>query len=685
MDMRALLEKMMKFAGGADQKSGPAGQLRGGTKTPKKGSSKHPAYHKLVGDSIEPEGNMLEELANEVKDKSLEWTLAEAWAQFKEEAFKDTAERRPARKGSRPNRGHVAVPRYKKVEEATQEETWQGWKIRYETTPQIKGQPLRWMVWHTKRGTESAHEGSANTPQEAVAAAKAWIQSGGNAKEITSSSVTIDFNVKFANEIVNGNDFYAKIVEGPTLLISSDAKPGFKRSHIRTQKSKATQDTTLLPMISLTNTEAKSAGLKAHGRYILGDTQQGRDGTLAFPLIYQSSVQAKGDMMRLSKPGLTVAMNREVSGLEETDQCINKEKITKFHKKLDTLVHSTFGKRKDEMNEDTESNLQPGTPIMVWLGPPSNNPPRDDKQHWTKGVVVSTPERMGREWQVLVKTDAFGQNIISPDRVFVLENSMNENAEELNVGDDVIITGPVEHQGETGVIDSFGQDKRFVVVNLYNHGKKSFHSSDVSYNDYADSDAEEAEMYDRDPDFRDWAAKQEVDESQGDPHKILINKLRDIERKPSAPSADDNDAARAEQAKADYAKYVAKMKKKDPNFVPLYKMDEYGAAGTSSAAQTTSTSTTPTATASPEEKQKAAKMTQAATTVKSAIGTNAPATSVVKALDTATQGKTVGSQDMKILEPMMKDMATVAQEPRLANQFKTLVNQINQAQRQQAK
>lgn len=88
--------------------------------------------------------------------------------------------------------------------------------------------------------------------------------------------------------------------------------------------------------------------------------------------------------------------------------------------------------------------------------------------------------------------------------------------EGLNVGDEVIITGPVEHKGETGVIDSFGQGNRFVVVNLYNHGKRSFHSSDVSYNDYADSDAEEAEMYDRDPDFRKWADSQ-VDEGLKDP------------------------------------------------------------------------------------------------------------------------------------------------------------------------
>lgn len=75
-------------------------------------------------------------------------------------------------------------------------------------------------------------------------------------------------------------------------------------------------------------------------------------------------------------------------------------------------------------------------------------------------------------------------------------------ADELNIGDDVIITGNVKYQGATGIIDSFGRDKRFVVVNLYNHGKHSFHSSDVEGNDYADSDEEEERLYTRDPDYR---------------------------------------------------------------------------------------------------------------------------------------------------------------------------------------
>jgi hypothetical protein len=72
-----------------------------------------------------------------------------------------------------------------------------------------------------------------------------------------------------------------------------------------------------------------------------------------------------------------------------------------------------------------------------------------------------------------------------------------EGTDTLNVGDDVIITGAVKYKGATGVVDSVGRDGNFIVVDLYNHGKQSFQSTDVSYNDYAGSEAEETEMQQR--------------------------------------------------------------------------------------------------------------------------------------------------------------------------------------------
>ena len=70
----------------------------------------------------------------------------------------------------------------------------------------------------------------------------------------------------------------------------------------------------------------------------------------------------------------------------------------------------------------TQSKLQPGTQVMLWLGPRDMlpNPPRDDKQYWDKGVVVDEPEMWFGSWQVLVKSERKGQSPISPERVFVI-------------------------------------------------------------------------------------------------------------------------------------------------------------------------------------------------------------------------------------------------------------------------
>lgn len=969
--MKSLLEKMMKFAGEPDQTAGD--QVRSSEKVKKSGKD-HPFKGRLVGDSIEPQTNMLEELSQESKDKNIEWALSEAWAEFKEAAFKDTAEKRTTRKGSRPSRGHEPVARYKKVEEATQEEIWQGWKIRYETTPQIKGQPLRWMVWHTKRGTESAHEGQANTPQEAIEAAKAWIQSGGNAKEITTSTVTIDFNVKFANEIVNGNDFYAKIVQGPTLLVSGDAKPGFKRSHIRTQKSKATQDTTLLPMISLSNSEATSAGLKAHGRYILGDTQQMEDGTLAYPLIYQSTVQAKGDIMRLGKPGLTVAMNREVSGLEETDQGISKAKETEFHTKLDTLVHDTFGRRKEEMKEGWGRGHDrvslPDEPSTYWSGkgqlqkeyealydqlvPASGaadtiegevlraaskivyrhyndgdefNAPSFGQLEEFIGKVTSYDDLAHKATEFALKANGNYHPNHGWDSLDVMEYGPEDNSDDYDEDDGwdeeeedtswdqddndedldesdkeefkstyKKFNDKVKQQKEKGVAESYykysvknpdgkggvyhkaepGYTDQIIAKDIAkakrdnpratiqatkdgkpfdweavlgegivdkvrgaNYKRLAKRSFDKAYDAHQDSidapktpaerrsaRAEFNKQYDkgvareklakelgegwesgpeerapreRDPDWEydqrrqekmdieaekaqaqrpqeqyytlvgrgpnyeanyafpgeyatqdeavaararlmadpstpnprdigiskrtryldikegretplrdkeDYAAKKKaLQDIQSDPstaqdlelsvevmrrlaglkqqakamgldesraHKILARKLADIERKPTAADTDD-DAARAEKAKADYAKYVAKMKKENPNFIPMFKIDEYGADATTSA------------TSSTIDKTKVKDIAQASQALKAATGSTAPAQNIVKAIDAASQGKPVGQQDMKAIEPLMKDIATVASAPKLAGQFRSLMQQVDREQKLQGK
>ena len=110
MEIRDLLEKMMKFAGEPEQK--PGDQVRGSeTANPTKSGKDHPFKGRLVGASE----NILKDLSKGATPKSKEQELAEEFQAFLEAEFKDTVDKRPGRKGARPARGHNPLPRYKTV------------------------------------------------------------------------------------------------------------------------------------------------------------------------------------------------------------------------------------------------------------------------------------------------------------------------------------------------------------------------------------------------------------------------------------------------------------------------------------------------------------------------------------------------------------------------------------------
>jgi hypothetical protein len=81
-----------------------------------------------------------------------------------------------------------------------------------------------------------------------------------------------------------------------------------------------------------------------------------------------------------------------------------------------------------------------------------------------------------------------------------------ESAEGLNIGDPVEITGNVEYNGATGEIVDIGRNGSFVVVDLYNHGRHSFHASDVTYNEYADKQDSD-EFWDEEEVDEGWSDK----------------------------------------------------------------------------------------------------------------------------------------------------------------------------------
>jgi hypothetical protein len=75
------------------------------------------------------------------------------------------------------------------------------------------------------------------------------------------------------------------------------------------------------------------------------------------------------------------------------------------------------------------------------------------------------------------------------------QDLMQEN--KLAAGDPVIVTAPNEFEGKTGEIYELSPSGKFVIVDLYNHGKHSMHLSDVEFNQYADDQDEEDDWYDQ--------------------------------------------------------------------------------------------------------------------------------------------------------------------------------------------
>jgi hypothetical protein len=77
------------------------------------------------------------------------------------------------------------------------------------------------------------------------------------------------------------------------------------------------------------------------------------------------------------------------------------------------------------------------------------------------------------------------------------------------------------------------------------------------------------------------------------------------------------------------------------------------------------------------------KATLATNQMKSATGASASTQSIMKAMDTASQGKSLTGPDAKAIEPMVDVLAQAAADPSLSNQFKSLATQAKQKQQQQ--
>lgn len=153
-----------------------------------------------------------------------------------------------------------------------------------------------------------------------------------------------------------------------------------------------------------------------------------------------------------------------------------------------------------------------------------------------------------------------------------------------------------------------------------------------------------------------------LEETKRDPHKVITQKLQNVERERNPQPAVDDREARKARAREEYRQHVAKMKKQNPDYVPLYKVDEAGANNPPQGATT-------------QQMQQAKNVAQGTQALKAATGSSAPTDVLAKAIDTASQGTTIDAKSAQALEPTMDIIKQVAQDPNLANQFKSFATQ----------
>jgi len=163
------------------------------------------------------------------------------------------------------------------------------------------------------------------SPEEAVQAIRDKIDFVLNAQKKVTGSSTIDFNVKFATDLLADpkQTFYAKLenVNGePKLVIAGDtvandpellAAGDFKRSAVRNQVDDQGRATPL-PGIPLTAKSLRAGEWIANGRYTIGKETQDRDGNRVFDLTYHSTAHTKSDKLRLNQPAFTLGTTRDV-------------------------------------------------------------------------------------------------------------------------------------------------------------------------------------------------------------------------------------------------------------------------------------------------------------------------------------------------------------------------------------
>jgi hypothetical protein len=546
MDIRQLLEKMEEFAGQA------VGQKPGDQW---KGTDAAPPGKKLVGDSI------LKDLSKGKKDKSKEQELSEEFQAFLEAEFKDTVDKRPARKNARHSRGHEPQPRYKTVKAD------EGAAYKAENPHPASRDPIVAMVVKQMRpgltGLDMGNEAflyfayelgkqrARDSWSDYLPAIRAEYEKGLNEDANTDNKLA-----KLLTRFINQN-------EGADRAVAADAIEYIRKlGHIE-------QFATSLDYFGVDLDEGWESGPEEY-------EEPYDDADDAYDAQRQEKIdtEAEAEWAKLPK----------VSTYKLIGRGPNMEPNYEFGDEFDTMEQA--------LEYRAEIMKDPKTPNPEHIGIRTITRV-DNKQQTNEAFYTAPTDKEGYDAKMTALQD--------------LQTDPNTaNDEEL---------------------------QRKIIIYMDNLQKVAHKNG--------------------------WLT-QPAEESRG--HKILATKLKDVERAKKFASGELK--IPTPQERQAQLKQLEKAKS----------VKEFVAPPQGTANQTMQQKT------QAQDPKQAQAVAQATLAMKSAIGSSAPTATLAKALDTASQGKPVAGQEAAALEPLMKDMATVAQDPKLTGSFKSLVSQINQAQ-----
>jgi len=270
----------------------------------------------------------------EISDQTVQNYKEKAWDEFAQGKDRRGAGIGRALDKQRGAFGHVKTTDQKKNSEPIDEYISMGSDKNYQEAEPYKN----YRIYVRKKpfgttGMYTAHTeidrkefmGKGPSQEEAVQAVQDRIDFVLNAQRKVTGSSTIDFNVKFATDLLADprQTFYAKleningepklIIAGPDIASDPEllAAGDFKRSSLRNQVDDEGRATPL-PGIPLTAKGLRSGDWIANGRYTVGRETSDSDGNRVFDLTYHSTAHTKSDKLRLNQPAFTLGTAREI-------------------------------------------------------------------------------------------------------------------------------------------------------------------------------------------------------------------------------------------------------------------------------------------------------------------------------------------------------------------------------------